>query len=110
MSEAQSQRRSDGRGRRSVRRLRCMDRFIPFQVNSSPPAFPGDSPGNVAAPVRRFHFHHGVARSTKKGRAFRAWYQALTFPPDRIPRGRDTFRRFIRHVLHVPSASVGFRT
>ena len=65
-------RRSDGPCRRSVRcRPRCMDRFIPFQVNSSPPALPRDSPGNVAAPVRRFHLQAGVAGNRKKERVFR---------------------------------------
>ena len=62
-------RRSDGRGRRFVRCLGCTDRFIPFQANSAPPALPGDSARNVAAPVRRFHLQAGAARNMKKERA-----------------------------------------
>ena len=81
-------RRSDGRGRRFVRRLGCTDRFIPFQVNSAPPALPGDSPGNVAAPVRRFHLQAGAARNRKKERASGVSYQALNAQPDRISRDR----------------------
>ena len=66
------------------------------------------SPGHAAAPVHTFHFHHGVARNMEKERASRVSYQALNAPPDRIS-GGTTFRHFIRHVLHVPSASAGFR-
>ena len=44
--EARGERRSDGRGRRSVRRLRCMDRSVERQVNTSlaqaGPAKPND--------------------------------------------------------------------
>ena len=69
-----------------------MDRSIPFQVNSSPPALRGDSPGNVAAPVRRFHLQHGVVRNREKERAFGVSYQALNAPPDLISRDR-----------HIPS-------
>ena len=67
--EARGERRSDGRGRRSVRRLRCMEWFIPLQVNSFHPASPDGAPGNIAAPLRRFRFHHGVPRSTERERA-----------------------------------------
>ena len=82
--EARGERRSDGRGRRTVRRLRCMDRFIPFQVNSFHPASPDGAPGNAAALVRRFRFHHGVPRSRERERASRVSCQVLNAPPERI--------------------------
>ena len=79
----QSDRSSDGGVRRSVRRLRCMDRFIPFQVNSFQPASPDGAPGNVAASVRRFHLQHGVVRNREKERAFRVSYRVLNAPLER---------------------------
>ena len=82
--EARGERRSDGRGRRAVRRLRCMDRSVERQVNSFHPASPDGAPGNAAAPVRRFRFHHGVPRSTERERAFGVSCQALNAPPERI--------------------------
>ena len=82
--EARGERRSDGRGRRCVRRLGRLEWFIPFQVDSFHPASPDGSPGNVAAPLRRFHFHHGVPRSKERERASRVSYQVLHAPPERI--------------------------
>ncbi len=81
-------RRGDGPRRRSVRRLSFMDRFIQFQANPSPPALPGDSPGNVPAPVRRFPFQAGGARNSEKERAFGVSCQVLNAPPDRMCRDR----------------------
>ena len=102
--EARGERRSDGRGRRAVRRLRCMNRLIPFQGSYSHPASPDGAPGNAAAPVRRFRFHHGVPRSTGRERASRVSCQALNAPLERTSEGGH-IPRFIKHVLHVKSAS-----
>ena len=81
------ERRSDGRGRSSVRRTRCMGRLIPFHVNYSLPAFPDGAPGNVAAPVHRFHLQHGVPRSTERERTFRVSYQVPERPLERTSEG-----------------------
>ena len=51
----------------------CLHRSLRFQAKASPPAFSGDSPGHVAAPVRSFHLQDGVAGNTEKERAFRVW-------------------------------------
>ena len=77
-------RRNDGRGRPSVRRLRCVAQSVERHMNASGPTLPGDSPGNVAAPVRRFHLQHGVAGNREKERASRVSYQG----PER-PAGPD---------------------
>ena len=82
--EARGERRSDGRGRRTVRRLRRLEWFIPFQVNSFHPASPDGAPGNAAASVRRFRFQAGGARSTERERAIRVSCRALNAPPERI--------------------------
>ena len=81
--EARGERRNDGRGRRAIRRLRFMDRFIPFQGNYSHPASPDGAPGNAAAPLHRFHIQHGVVRNREKERAFRVSCQALNAPLER---------------------------
>ena len=63
-------RRSHGRGYRSVRRLRCMGRFIPFQGNYSHPASPDGAPGNVAAPSAGSTFSTALSAAQKiRGRA-----------------------------------------
>ena len=80
-------------GRRCVRRPRCMDRSVERHVNASPPAFPGDSPGNADAPVRRFHLQHSVVRNREKERAFRVSYQVLNAPLERTSEG-DHIPRF----------------
>ena len=86
--EARGERRSDGRARRSVRRLGCLEWFIPFQVNSFHPASPDGAPGNAAASVRRFRFQAGVqaggARNREKERAFGVSCQILNAPAERI--------------------------
>ena len=74
-------------GRRSVRRFRFMDRFIPVQGSYTHPASPDGAPGKVAASFRRFHFHHGLPRSTERERASRVSHQALNAPPGRISEG-----------------------
>ena len=45
-------------------------RIIPFQGRYSHPASPDGAPGNAAAPLRRFRFHHGVPRNTESERAY----------------------------------------
>ena len=85
--EARGERRSDGRGRHAARRLTCLEWFIPFQVNSFHPASPDGAPGNAAALVRRFRFHHGVPRSRERERASRVSCQVLNAPPERISEG-----------------------
>ena len=82
-----SELRNGGTGRRSVRRLGRLEWFIPFQVNSFHPASTDGAPGNAAAPVRRFRFHHGVVRNREKERAFRVNYQVLNAPLERISEG-----------------------
>ena len=89
----QRDRRSDGGFRRCVRRLRCMNRFIPFQGNYSHLASPDGAPGNVAVHLRRFHLQHSVVRNREKERAFRVSYQVLNAPLERTSEG-DHIPRF----------------
>ena len=83
----QRDRRRDGRSCRAVRRPGCTDRVIPFQGDYFHPTSLDGAPGIATAHVRRFHFRHGVIRSTEGERASKVSCQVLNAPPERISEG-----------------------
>ena len=66
----------------------CMHWPLPSQTSASLSILPSESPGNVAAHVRPFHFQGGLARNTGREPGFRVLQLTLTSSLDRISRPR----------------------
>ena len=84
-----------------------MEWFIPFQVNSFHPASPDGAPGNAAAPSAGSVFTTASPAAQKE--SGRPGSVARSTPRRSAPRRAATFHRFIKHVLHVESASGDFQ-